>query len=660
MNIFLTRISITILTLFSFWAAPGCTAQAQKQEKPNFIWLTFEDASPYGFSCYGNKAFTTPTVDSLAQRGILFTNAYATAPHCSASRSTLITGCFATTFGMDIHREKYQTPSDIFYPSILRANGYFCSNNKKTDYNTFTSDKSLWNECGASASYNSVERKEGQPFFAVFNATASHMSRIRTITTEGRGHYLELGIEPGQLKLPKYLPDLPEVRSDFAVHLESYLEMDAWLRTFLLDLKNRKLAENTIVFFFSDHGGCLPRGKGFPYESGLKIPLIIYIPEKWRDKFDIPAGAVNSNLVGFEDFAPTVLRLSGIDIPPFMQGKPFLGTRRVKKYQFGFRSNQENYHFDPCRTATDGRFKYIRNYHPYKPFALRNLYQSGMPANIAWDEYVLSGKCTNPDWKSQYEAKGTEMLFDLRTDPDELINLAATREHQVKLKTMRKAVSEHIRESKDLGLFYRDMRKEKTGGLFDWVRSTNFPLSAMYDAAEKASMATLRDTTYLSKLLSSQYAEMRYWGAVGYVMLASTKQLVHVPLILTKTMNDPAAAVSATAAEAVFRVTKDSKALRRLVDIFITNDNFAYSSLENLTWVADCKPHLKEYVAEFKKLSTDAEETKADRMGIYLKLRSLLVNLDALPVRELFPQREIEEGIKINETRNWQAQYPKS
>ena len=336
------------------------------QSRPNILWLTLEDTSEYQFGCYGNTDINTPTIDMLATKGIRFINASSTAPHCSPARSTLITGCYATTFGMDVHREDYETPSDIFYTRYLREAGYYCTNNSKTDYNTTIDDKSLWDECGREATYNSTSRKPGQPFFSVFNTEATHMGRIRSITLEGRRDFKALGIDPETIKIPGHVPDLPAMRSDEAYQLEASREDDRWVKAFLDDLGERGQADNTIVFFFSDHGGCLPRGKGFPYESGLHIPLVIYVPPRWQDENEIESGTVLTDLVGFVDFAPTILSMAGVEPPEFMQGNAFLGpyAGAPRKYQFGFRTNQENYHFDPCRTVSDGRYKYIRNYTP--------------------------------------------------------------------------------------------------------------------------------------------------------------------------------------------------------------------------------------------------------------------------------------------------------
>ena len=261
--------------------------RAEAGARPNFLWITIEDTSPNEFSCYGNTDIQTPEVDKLARRGVLFTRASATAPHCSPARSTLITGCYATTYGMDVHREQYETPDGIFYPAFLREAGYFCTNQDKTDYNTTRDHAVMWDECGSEATYNSPRRKPGQPFFSVFNTAATHMGRIRSITLEGRRDFKALGIDLATMKLPPHVPDLLAVRSDQAYQLEASRESSRWLGAFLDDLEARGLAEDTIVFFFSDHGGCLPRGKGYPFESGLRVPLVVYVPPKWQAEMGV-------------------------------------------------------------------------------------------------------------------------------------------------------------------------------------------------------------------------------------------------------------------------------------------------------------------------------------------------------------------------------------
>lgn len=281
--------------------AQADAAEGKKNERPNILWLTFEDTSAYEFGCYGNKDVHTPNADSLAARGIQFMNAWSVAPQSSAARSSLITGCYSSTYGMDIHPVPYDTPANIFFPQWLRDAGYYCTNNSKTHYNSTTDNKSCWDECTVKASYNSPKRGKDQPFFAVYNTVTSHMGRVRTFHTDGRRDYTTEGIYPELLTLPSYVPDLPEVRSDYAGHLEAVQDVDTWLGFFLKDLKEKGLDDNTIIFFFSDHGGCVPRGKGYLYESGLEVPLIAYFPPKWQHLAGEKATGKDYSLVNFTD-----------------------------------------------------------------------------------------------------------------------------------------------------------------------------------------------------------------------------------------------------------------------------------------------------------------------------------------------------------------------
>lgn len=640
-------LTVGALSMIGIWG--GYAQSNDVAQKPNFIWLVLEDTSPYQFSCYGNKDIQTPEIDRLANQGIRFTHAIANAPHCSAARSSLITGCYATTYGMDIHRELYITPENIFYPNFLRAAGYYCTNNDKTDYNTTVDNNAMWDECSNTASYNSPKRKPGQPFFAVFNTAATHMGTVRTITTDGRPDLKTQGIDAANISVPPFLPDLPEVRSDEAVHLNAARGSGPWAQAFLDDLKAKGLADNTIVFFFSDHGGCMPRGKGTPFETGLRIPLIIYVPPVWQQKFGLKSGMVDDRLVSFVDFAPTVMSMAGIKPPAFMQGIPFLGKYAGKqpKYQFAFRSNQENYHFDPCRTVCDGKYKYIRNYIPYKPFCLRNLYQWGMPANLAWDEYVMTGKWTNEIWMEPFKPKEAEMLFDLEKDPWELNNLADDPQSHNQLIAMRKALSAHIRETGDLGLVERSLRNKKQG-LYQWVRDEKFPLAQLYEAAELASMPTSKDVKKLAGFLESPYPEVRFWGAVGFNTLAYQGKIKQLPDALKKELNDESSAVACTVAESVCCLGDFNSGAETLIHYLRENDNQAYSSLETLTWYPRLKEKLMQYLPVLSAIAEDAAKNEQSRMDLGVKVRSILVNLGDLPISQLYSENERQGGVKAN------------
>ena len=623
------------------WMLAGTAVYAES--RPNILWLTIEDTSAYEFGCYGNRDAQTPNVDALAKKGIQFMKAWSTAPHCSPARSTLITGCYATTFGMDNHRRRWDTPAGIFYPERLRKAGYYCTNNSKTDYNTTRDHKAMWDECTAAATYNSAARKEGQPFFAVFNANMTHMSRLTSITLEGRRDFSLEGLDPAALHLPPHVPDMPAVRSDYAFHLEGVQDVDQWVKIFLDDLETRGLADDTIIIFNSDHGGCLPRGKGFAYESGLRVPLIVYLPPKFQALAPYQPGTSTDRLVGFVDIAPTLLSLIGLEPPETMQGRAFMGNYEdaPRTLQFAFRTNQEK-HYAPSRAVTDGRWKYIRSYLPEKPDGLRNAFQWKMPSNLAWDQYAVDHKtperaAEHPEWLQPYRSNPPEMLFDLKADPYELNNLSDHPQHIQTLEKMRCAVADHIRESNDLGFFPPTTKiKAKGVALYDWVRSTHYDLDALCEAAETASRPTLADQKKLTDYLGSPHSEIRFWGANGLGILGLC------PAELKRLVNDPDPSVAAAAAMSCVLGGFPKRGMSAILNGLNKNkgeqqDPF-YSVLETLSWHPAQRATLQHYRA------------KIQAVGGF-PAKSLAINFGEIKAQQLFSSSAKKKGITVNRTR---------
>jgi len=633
-------------TAFCGFYSARVEATDKKGERPNILWLTFEDTSAYEFGCYGNKGVHTPNADSLATRGIQFMNAWSVAPQSSAARSSLITGCYSSTYGMDVHPVPYDTPADIFFPQRLREAGYYCTNNSKTHYNSTTDNKSCWDECDKKASYNSPKRGKDQPFFAVFNTVTSHMGRIRTFHTDGRRDYTKEGIYPALLSLPSYVPDLPEMRSDYAGHLEAVQDVDTWLGFFLKDLKEKGLEENTIIFFFSDHGGCVPRGKGYLYESGLRVPLIAYFPPKWKHLANNAVGK-EYGLVNFTDLGPTVLSLSGVKPSKQMQGKALFGkyaSKEKREMQFALAANQLH-HFMPVRAVTDGRYKYIRSYIPYRQFALRNYYQWGMPSNKAWDKLVLGGHNTNPDWKLTFEAHPAEMLFDLKNDPDELHDLSAAPEYAETLSKMRQALSEHVRETVDLGFFLPNSRVGHI--LYEKVRKEKYPLDELYALVETAGTATSSSLPILEKAIVSALPEMRFWGAVGYAKLARENQVENCPQTLLALLQDENPYISAEAAYAVAYLGKAHEGVARLVTPVQEEDRkIGYSSLECLSLDPAMRDCIRPFLPELKKAAETLPRLQNEDAG--LMARGILVNLGEMDIKDLHGPEAYQKGLKLN------------
>lgn len=650
------HLPLLMCTTFYGLYAVQTEAAVKKDKRPNILWLTFEDTSAYEFGCYGNKDVHTPNTDSLAARGIQFMNAWSVAPQSSAARSSLITGCYATTYGMDIHPVPYDTPSNIFFPQNLREAGYYCTNNSKTHYNSTTDNKICWDECAPNASYNSPKREKDQPFFAVFNTVTSHMGRIRTFHTDGRRDYTKEGIYPALLSLPSYVPDLPEVRSDYAGHLEAVQDVDTWLGFFLRDLKEKGLDENTIIFFFSDHGGCVPRGKGYLYESGLKVPLIIYFPPKWQYLADKIPGK-ECGLVNFTDLGPTVLSLAGVKPPKQMQGKALYGkfaNKEKREVQFALAANQLH-HYMPVRAVTDGRFKYIRSYIPYRQFALRNYYQWGMPSNKAWDKLVLEGHNTNPDWEQTFNAHPAEMLFDLEKDPGELHDLSNSPEYTETLVRMRRALSEHIRSTHDLGFF---LPTSRTGHvLYDKVRKEKYPLEELYTLVETAGTATPASLPSLEKAIASPLSEMRFWGVVGFAKLAKEKQIRTCPPTLWALLSDKNPYIASEAAYAIAYMGKAKESIPRLITPALEEERkIGYSSLECLSLDPEMRDSIRLFIPELKKAAETLPRLENEDAG--LMARGILINLGEMDIKDLHGSEAYEKGLKLNHSRRAMVPLP--
>lgn len=638
------------------YSLEASAANNKKKERPNILWVTFEDTSSYEFGCYGNKDVHTPNADSLAAQGIQFMNAWSVAPQSSPARSSLITGCYAPTYGMDVHPVSYDTPADIFFPQRLREAGYYCTNNSKTHYNSTNNNKACWNECTKTASYNSPKRGKDQPFFAVFNTVTSHMGRVRTFHTDGRRDYTKEGIYTELLTLPSYVPDLPEVRSDYAGHLEAVQDVDTWLGFFLKDLKDKGLDDNTIIFFFSDHGGCVPRGKGYLYESGLKVPLIAYFPEKWKHLANGKSGKDNS-LVNFTDLGPTVLSLAGVKPTKNMQGKAIFGeyaSKEERKVQFAFAANQLH-HFMPVRAVTNGHIKYMRSYIPYRQFALRNYYQWGMPSNKAWDKLVLGNHNTNPDWALTFDAHPAEMLFDLDKDPGELHDLSSSPEYAEVLAKMRNELSNHIRNTHDLGFF---LPTSRTGHvLYDVVRKEKYPMEELYKLVEAAGIGDIASLPLFEKAIASSHRDMRFWGAVGYAELAHKKQISQCPQALADLLKDEDPYVASEAAYAAAYLGKPQEGIARLINPAKEEDRkIGYSSLECISLDPTMRDYIRQFLPQLKEAAETLPRKKNEDSG--LMARGILVNLGELDIKLLHGPEAYKEGLKLNHGRRPMVPLP--
>jgi arylsulfatase A-like enzyme len=456
------------------------------------------------------------------------------------------------------------------FPSILREAGYYCTNHSKEDYNV-ASDEKVWDQSNNKAHWRG--REKNQPFFAVFNSTLSHESAIRNY----RG---EIKTDPSKVRLPAYHPDTPVVRRDWAIYYDTVSAADEQAGVRLREIEEAGLSEQTIVFYWGDHGSGMPRSKRWPGNSGLHVPLVVYIPEAYqhlRPEEYLPGG-VSERMVAFIDFAPTVLSLAGITPPSWMQGSAFLGQHQgpAAQYLYGFRGRMDE-RLDLVRSVSDGRFVYLRNYMLHRSTGQHLDYQLQTPTTREWLKMFNSGALNTIQaafWKTP---KDSEELYDLTSDPDEVMNLAESHEYQSKLMELRMALHSHLLATGDLGVAPEGVRAVNAGQLaqYDWrQQQPESRMSRWWGVAELVSGSAPISAEDLLMLMKDQDEVVRYWGLMGVrrlqadgIDVVQPKSAVREELV--QMMHDPEAIVRVTAAECLVVANdggRDEAAIELLLD----------------------------------------------------------------------------------------------
>ena len=541
----------------SSFVISGCIGDAKQKvkntykERPNILWITCEDINPY-LGCYGDTYAITPNLDKLAKEGILYTNAYATAPVCAPARSCLITGVYATTLGTQHLRSNIKLPKQIrCFPQHLRAAGYYCSNNYKKDYN-FT-DINVWDESSQTARWprsfalRSKRRgKSGQPspsegrgqsFFSVFNFTSTHQGQINGsdeefFTKYGSKLKLEERHDPAKVKLPPYYPDTLMVRKIWTRYYDLITFMDKQVGDLLGQLEADGLADSTIVFFFSDHGLGVPRHKRTLYDSGLHVPLIIRFPARYQNLCGTgfqpvktrprwpchKAGEKTDRLVSFVDFAPTVLSLAGLPIPDYMQGRVFLGPKAgpPRKYIFGAASRVDEA-YELSRSVRDKRYKYIRNYMPHLPYVQPSEYPDRAEIMQELRRAVKEEELAGPQKLFWQPTKPVEELYDTQADPHEIRNLADSPQHKRILERMRRVHRKWMIQTRDIGLLPEAEMHIRAEDLTPYEiaqEPKNYSLRRILATAELVGAGDEK-LQKLIELLEDDDGAVRYWAVVG-------------------------------------------------------------------------------------------------------------------------------------------------
>lgn len=506
----------TFLLSFFVWLVSAWSAVAA--DRPNFVWLVGEDCSKHFFRLFDEHGAETPNIAALAERGVVFDRAFSCAPVCSVARTTLMTSCYAPRIAAQFHRRSAPAhlPGDLrMFPAYLREAGYYASNRQKKDYNVVESPD-VWNESSARASWR--HRAGGQPFFHMQSFGVSHESSLHFTAEAMRDEPTETN--PHTVFVPPIHPDTSTFRYTYARYHDRIRDLDLQVGAVVDELERDGLLEETFIFFFGDHGGVLPGSKGYVYETGLHVPLVVRVPERWAHLVAGKRGSRSARFVSFVDFGPTLLHLAGVETPLEVDGRAFLGkdvaeeaaARGDQALGYADRFDEK---IDLARSLRKGNYKYVRSYQPFNFDGLQNNYRYRMLAYREWRDLFHAGQLT-PTQKQFFLPRSPEALYDLEADPYETHNLADDPDHASQLFELRSLLRDRLEGMPDLSFFPEHVPVEEA--LADPVafgQQHRGRIQRLLDVAD-AQLADWRDARRLiAEAIASDDPWERYWGLIA-------------------------------------------------------------------------------------------------------------------------------------------------
>ncbi|MDA9597219.1 sulfatase [Flavobacteriaceae bacterium] len=598
-------IKIFISTVL-FSALLSCQEQAT-QNLPNILWITVEDISP-DLGAYGDPIAHTPALDKLASKGFLYTNAIANAPVCAPARNAIITGMYPSSLGT-LHMRSFskamkssgRIPEQVkLYPEVLRAAGYYCTNNDKEDYN-FDLKRNIWDESSTTAHWKKRPDKN-RPFFSIFNLTMTHESCINSKEKHDQLTQdlpLELRTNPNVIKVPPYYPDTPEVRTLLARHYDNIANMDRVVEKLLKELEEAGESQNTIVFFYSDHGTGLPRHKRWLFDTGVKVPFIVYIPEKYKSLYPSKQGSTIDQLISFVDLAPTVIKLAGAEVPETMQGKAFLGKNlEIEREHVFIARGRMDERYDIQRGVRSKKYKYLRYYEPNKSFIQFMNTPEGGPMMTAIRKAEKTGNLSKEGQQMVATKKPLESLFDLSKDPQEFNDLANDPNMKEELLKLRNVHDRWMKKIKDVGLIpeaiIRGWENKHNQPIYNWIRLQE----DFYDKLLLISSTSNEDILF--KGLNHENEAVRYWAGQGFYNLEQKIRPSSI-LGLEKMLSDTVINVGISSARALLKHKQYSKKLELVLAQGLEDQN-EWTRLQTALVLDDFKKPLEALEKEAKTL----------------------------------------------------------
>ena len=570
---------MTRLLLLVFAISPALADVLSAQEQPNIVWILSEDNSKHYLRLYGDPQGAAPQIEELARTGITFDHAFSCSPVCSVARTTLMTGMLGPRIGFHYHRKI--TPANLpagahMFPTYLRRAGYYCTNRVKTDYNVRV--QKVWNESSRKASWQNRPTPT-TPFFHMQSTAVSHESSL---------HFNRQTMQQGGLTSKTsdvspfpYHPDTPTFRYTYARYYDRMHAIDREVAKIVSQLKKQGLYDNTIIFYFGDHGGVLPRSKGYLYESGLHVPLVVRVPEKWQHLVTLKPGSRQAGFVSFIDFAPTVLKLAGVECPDSMDGKAFLG-KTVSAAELAARDETLGYadrfdeKYELVRSLRKGRYKYIRNYEGYYPDSLQNNYRYRMLAFSEWRDLYRQGKL-NHSQSHFFKAKPAELLYDIETDPHEVNDLAADPAFEDTLLELRSRLQTKLRSINDLSFYPENQMIDLAladGATFGKQHAAE--IATLIETADLALLPFARAQPRIRTALASRNPRVRFWAVTASSCFGTTAGTLATDI--KPLLRDPDDMVRVRAAE-FLGIVKHHDPGPTLLDVLARTDSNAAAAM---------------------------------------------------------------------------------
>ncbi len=486
-------------------------------ERPNVVWLISEDNSVHYLKMFDPHGAATPRIAELAAHGLQFDHAFSNAPVCSVARTTLMTSCYAPRIGTQYHRREVSVPMPDglkMFPAYLREAGYYTSNNQKKDYNADETE-GTWDESSQQAIWRG--RAEGQPFFHMQSFTTTHESSLHFSPEDFERQATQT--DPNSVFVAPYHPDTKLFRYTVAKYHDNIRKVDQLIGEVVDQLAADGLLEDTFIFYFGDHGGVLPRGKGYAYESGLHVPLVVRVPENFKHLAPARLNTRIDGFVQFVDFGTTVLNLAGVAVPEQVDGLPFLGVGvsteglALRDTAFGY-ADRFDEKYDLVRTLRKGRFEYVRSYQPFNFDGLHNNYRYIMLAYRQWREMFQGGEL-NEEQSQFFRPRPAELLFDIEADPHEVKNLAGDPAYEWILRGLRRDLQTQVKSLPDLSFYPESaLAKEAFKNPVKFGQEHRQEIAALVDIADLSLLPFAQSQTKIAAALASNDPTERYWGLI--------------------------------------------------------------------------------------------------------------------------------------------------